>query len=379
MGNNVSSGLQEQISNYKKGKLNERLNQRRSVEAIDIEKTRNSFFSVIAKEKNNYSLSEIKKSILLNSDRSSEKSETLYSFSELTSIYIDSKTKRKKLNKVSAFNLYETEKSLNECDMFEFEDDISTNESLYRTPTMSTLQSAEMNPTFDFNIILLGEKIRKSYISKLLLKNELQLGTKSRTFNSIIIFDWDDTLFPTTRYSPLGLINDKILTESEKVLFLELENTVCKLISIATSKADTYIITNANKSWIYFSSKKYYYNKAERILEKVNIISARNEYEQLYPGDNSRWKLNAFFDTSKHLNKKLLTNIISIGDSLMEISSAHKLGETFNNAYTKTLKLKENPSVEELQQQLNLIIKQFDTIYCSQKNLNIKLGQRKTK
>jgi len=73
----------------------------------------------------------------------------------------------------------------------------------------------------------------------------------------------------------------------------------------------------------------------------------------------------------------LLTNIISIGDSLIEITSANKLGETFNNAYIKTLKLKESPKPEELVQQLNLILKQFDMIYCAQKNLNIKLGQKK--
>lgn len=73
----------------------------------------------------------------------------------------------------------------------------------------------------------------------------------------------------------------------------------------------------------------------------------------------------------------MLTNIISIGDSLIEITSANKLGETFNNAYIKTLKLKESPKPEELVQQLNLILKQFDMIYCAQKNLNIKLGQKK--
>ena len=205
------------------------------------------------------------------------------------------------------------------------------------------------------------------------------MGEKHKTFNSIIIFDWDDTLFPTSCFTPNHVLEDKPITDHDKKILHELENTVCKLVLLATSKADTYIITNANKSWIYYSAKKFYTDKAERILEKVKIISARGDYEKLYPGDTSKWKIEAFLETSKDLNKKLLTNIISIGDSLLEITSANKLGETFNNAYVKTLKLKDSPKTEEIISQLNLIIKQFDIIYCTQKNLNIKLGQKKGK
>ncbi len=174
------------------------------------------------------------------------------------------------------------------------------------------------------------------------------------------------------------MLEENELSEKEKLIFQDLENTVCKLITMAVSKGDTYIMTNSNQSWIYYSAKKYYTDKAEKIVEKVNLVSCRHEYEKSFPGDTNKWKLNSFLDTAKNLNHKLLTNIICVGDSLIDISSANKLGEKFNNCYVKTIKMKNNPKIEEIDLQLNVISKQFESIYSSIKNLNIKLGKKES-
>jgi hypothetical protein len=48
------------------------------------------------------------------------------------------------------------------------------------------------------------------------------------------------------------------------------------------------------------------------------------------------------------MNKDLITNIVAVGDSQIEIDAAQTLSEQFKVACLKTVKLKEQPSVVEL-------------------------------
>ncbi len=88
-----------------------------------------------------------------------------------------------------------------------------------------------------------GESIRKAYISKLLLKNELKLVDTHKYFNTIIILDWDDTLCPTSYFSPNGVLEERDLTENEVNLFLELESTVHRLMNAVKNRGDIHIIS----------------------------------------------------------------------------------------------------------------------------------------
>lgn len=65
------------------------------------------------------------------------------------------------------------------------------------------------------------------------------------------------------------------------------------------------------------------------ILEKITIISARSKYEPRFPGDVTKWKLNAFLETQENIDEALITNIIALGDSMMEIDAAHHLALKF--------------------------------------------------
>lgn len=234
------------------------------------------------------------------------------------------------------------------------------------------------NTKIDFvlNYYKTGEDMRKSYIAKLICKKVWTPSHKEKTHNSIIIFDWDDTLLCTSFLSPNGLFNENmVLTEKEKEKIVKLEGCVFKLLSIAIEKGDVYIITNAEPGWVEYSAQRFY-PCIIPILTKIKIVSARGEFEFKYPGDSRMWKIQAFLKTRKSFNSKLITNIICLGDSVFEMEAGHTLATQFTQAVFKTVKFREYPKLEELQKQLSLVAMQFNSIYVSPKNLSIKVEKK---
>lgn len=104
----------------------------------------------------------------------------------------------------------------------------------------------------------------------------------------------------------------------------ELEPVVFKVIGMAIEAGQTYIITNAAPGWVEYSSKLYLPSVTE-LLKKVKIISARGEFEGKYPGNFEQWKIQAFLHAEKGLSSGVITNIIALGDSHVEMVAAHNL------------------------------------------------------
>ena len=219
--------------------------------------------------------------------------------------------------------------------------------------------------------------IRRSYYLKLIYKNIWSPGLKTKSFNSIFIFDWDDTLFPTTFLINEELTNLEIdeLSEEIKYIFSSLEEAVINILNLAISKGNVYIITNSSINWFNYSSNKYYPN-LKNILDKIKIISARDEYGYMNPTDNKIWKKKAFLDLTKDINTNLITNIICYGDSMIELEAAKILASQFNDSCLKTIKFKENPEIEDLIRQLSLIEDKFNFIFSNPKSLSIKIEQK---
>jgi len=145
---------------------------------------------------------------------------------------------------------------------------------------------------YDYELTLFkrSEDLRKSYISKLIATKIWQPSKKEKKHNTMIIFDWDDTLLCTSYLTPTGIFNDDFeLSEKDKEKISKLEGHVLKILKLAVAKGDTYIITNAAPGWVEYSCERFYPEVFE-ILNKVTIVSARGEYEKMYPGDSRQWK-----------------------------------------------------------------------------------------
>lgn len=92
------------------------------------------------------------------------------------------------------------------------------------------------------------------------------------------------------------------------------------------------------------------------LLAKITIISARTKYESYFPTEVAQWKLHAFLETQEIISEAMITNIVALGDSMMEIDAAHHLAQKFTTAFIKTVKFREFPKPNELVKQLNLVI-----------------------
>ena len=240
-------------------------------------------------------------------------------------------------------------------------------------------QSTLSMTTYDYelNFYRNGNDIRQSYLAKLVSTQIWTPNMKPKQHNSIIIFDWDDTLLPTSFLTPGGIFDENLkisVIESEKIS--KLEQIILKLLSEAVEKGNVYIITNAGNGWVEYSANRFY-PSIMPVLEKIKIISARGLYEKIYPGNSRQWKIEAFLNLKKHVNMKLVTNIICIGDSLFEMEAGRILASKFSEAFIKTIKFREAPQLDELLKQLRLVCVQFGTIYSSIKNLTIRVERKK--
>ena len=145
---------------------------------------------------------------------------------------------------------------------------------------------------------------------------------------------------------------------------------------MSIDKGEVYIITNACLEWVEYSAEKFY-PRIFKILPKIKVISARGHWESEYPGDSRRWKIQTFLSLKKELNTKLVTNIICLGDSLLEMEAGRILANSFSEAFVKTIKFKEEPKLEELNKQLLLVTNQFNSICSEVKNLIIRVEKKK--
>ena len=192
-----------------------------------------------------------------------------------------------------------------------------------------------------------------------------------KKYNTIIIFEWDDTLFPTSFLTPFRIFDENMnLSDNEKNNLLKLEQAALKILTKSVERGEVFIITNAINGWVENSAHRFYPNISQ-ILEKIKIIYAKEKYEKIFPGNAKQWKIEAFSSLQNNFDKKLVTNIICIGDSLFEMEAGKILASKFKQAYIKSIKFKEKPKLDELLEQLESFCAQFDSIYSSIKNIDI--------
>ena len=81
---------------------------------------------------------------------------------------------------------------------------------------------------------------------------------KSKIYNSIFIFDWDDTLFPTTFLVDEDIISQSNVSEELQKTISILEEIVINILNYAINKVDVYIITNSSIVWFNYSFNKFF-------------------------------------------------------------------------------------------------------------------------
>mmetsp|Transcript_1741 Transcript_1741/g.2406 ORF Transcript_1741/g.2406 Transcript_1741/m.2406 type:complete len:279 (-) Transcript_1741:286-1122(-) len=114
-----------------------------------------------------------------------------------------------------------------------------------------------------------------------------------RQYNKVIIFDWDDTICPSSFVDQYKIDNFKDLPLHYKNLFNEIGKCAEKCLEAATQYGEVIIITNSDDGWVKYSAERYVPNLLP-VIPKYRIVSARTRYERFYPGQPLCWKAAAF-------------------------------------------------------------------------------------
>jgi len=199
--------------------------------------------------------------------------------------------------------------------------------------------------------------------------------TTTATLETVIIFDWDDTLLASSYLSGRGYKLDSNVEKNSdvEIQLRELEQSVINVLSVAMSYGPVHVVTNAETGWVQLSANKFMPNVAP-ILSKLSVVSARSTYEQLFPEAPVKWKQCAFQEKiSALVCEDKEKNVISFGDSHVEREAVRAVTKGMARTRTKSVKFAERPSMEQLRRQIELVTNCFQYIFHHDADLDLQL------
>ncbi|ETM32160.1 hypothetical protein PPTG_18614 [Phytophthora nicotianae INRA-310] len=238
----------------------------------------------------------------------------------------------------------------------------------------------------------------------------------------ISILDWDDTLCPTTWLHFRGLLvahglidgvppmevetfEEKVvpspLTSSDRQRLELLEHQVLELLQLAARFGPVFIVTAASLPWVVASAEHFLPRVRQFLLdnqrqcesknagiERVQVVSARDWYHhQIGTGSSQlEWKCATFEALCSHLKLqdvfarlKTRTDLISIGDARFEQEACVRMEMKASEFLrSKTMKFVEQPTLEELLEQLKMMSKMYDPMCQYDGGLHLCVSRKET-
>ena len=163
---------------------------------------------------------------------------------------------------------------------------------------------------------------------------------------SLVVFDYDDTLFPTTYMQhhqnliPRDLHQlDDALTELMYTIFMNGHTVI--------------IVSNGSQDWIT-SSVQMYLPQFAKYLSAIRIVSARDMYEHsTVPYE--KWKKYAMVSTFVRPEYSVLHGIIGVGDNIIDQNAIRDASQYISQPY-KFVKLEPELSLQSLTQTISQAI-----------------------
>uniref|UniRef100_A0A7S4SJG6 Uncharacterized protein n=1 Tax=Alexandrium monilatum TaxID=311494 RepID=A0A7S4SJG6_9DINO len=189
---------------------------------------------------------------------------------------------------------------------------------------------------------------------------------------TIIIFDWDDTLCPTTCLRRVAATNDrgrlsvKLTAETQSDLNM-LADQVHLLLSRAKMMGKVVIVTNAARPWVDISCSCCL-PALKVALQDVPVLYATEHLKEAHGSDNlPTWLLTqrkaramkaAVSDFYSRYPEQSWKNVVSIGDAFFERDAIEEVVQSRpmrERCRTKTVKLLEAPTIAGMVVQISLI------------------------
>jgi hypothetical protein len=176
---------------------------------------------------------------------------------------------------------------------------------------------------------------------------------------NLIVFDYDDTLFPTSFLAQSGYrLDGPDVSDEIKSMLDDYSEVVRRTLQQARKIGAVIILTNAETGWIELTSRKFTPSLSD-LFESFPLLSARSTFEPMGISSPFQWKLRAFEVVMNKLRSgstgEKNFNVISIGDSIHERNAVHQVCGNVSGLYCKSIKFMERPDLSSLAKQHHLI------------------------
>jgi len=183
---------------------------------------------------------------------------------------------------------------------------------------------------------------------------------------TLLIFDWDDTVLPSTWVQANNIRLDRCheLLPWQREMLSEAAQTVAETLRMAKQFGTVVFVTNAERGWIELSCQRFM-PTLYPFLEGIKVLSARTMYERsgASPFDWKHWafesEISRIFGLQNISEATGRKNVVSFGDSNHEREALWRATATLPNCRSKSVKFVERPAA------INLISKQHSLV-CSQ-------------
>jgi len=181
--------------------------------------------------------------------------------------------------------------------------------------------------------------------------------------DALFVFDWDDTLLPSSWILRQGLRLDvgSDLSDAERDGLNMLAASAGRMLRIARRLGTVVLVTNAERGWIELSCQKFLPSLLPTI-EGVRNISARSTYESDTCTSPLEWKVQAFeaeirraWGAGAWTESTRRRHVLSLGDSVHERAALMRATEALPSCRAKSLKFAERPDVGQLLRQHALV------------------------
>ena len=193
--------------------------------------------------------------------------------------------------------------------------------------------------------------------------------------HTLILLDWDDTLFPTSWVMNNKIdLSDKYTKDTYQILFAELDNMLYQFLIKCMSLGTVIIVTNASYGWIKISGDLVP-NTMRMIQKNIKVLSAREIYKNITV--MNKWKHLAFEDeVENHFKDNThMHNIVSIGDAKYEFNALISFYDwnkiVPKKRILKTVRFIKAPTYYTLIDQIGVLIGHIESICTKKKHVDL--------
>lgn len=230
-------------------------------------------------------------------------------------------------------------------------------------PYLEIQTNEEENPDDDKSLIMPDSKISLD-LTPLSCKSSDSSHEYSQPNQTIIIFDWDDTLCPSTTcmrqhgLSVLGAPPEGQLAEDLEALTREAQALIEKAQELADKVV---VVTNAEEGWVDLACKAWM-PSLKATVANCEVCSARSTWEPRGVASPAGWKARCFEENidkfySAYPNQSW-KNIVSIGDAPHEreaLARVVRWNPYGKKCRSKSVKFVLRPSIQQLTRELQML------------------------